>query len=63
MLEQWPLVEADFQDTYGLDLDTPGLLRERSWRWLCTRLYGLLSADSRISRHFAPPPPKQPRRR
>lgn len=61
LLEQWPLVEADFQDTYGLDLDAPGLMRERSWRWFQTRLYGLLSADSRISRHFAPPPPQQPR--
>lgn len=61
MLEQWPLVEADFQDTYGLDLGDKDLLKRRSWRWLKARLYGLLSADSRISRHFAPPPPKQPR--
>ncbi|MEH0428850.1 hypothetical protein QBB34_21445 [Streptomyces stelliscabiei] len=59
---QWPLVEADFQETYGLDLSTPGLLADRSWRWFLTRLYGLLSAESRISRHFAPPEPR-PRRR
>lgn len=62
LLGQWPLVEADFQETYGLDL-SGGLLGERSWRWFQVRLYGLLSADSRLSRHFAPPEPKQPRRR
>ncbi|NJP70047.1 hypothetical protein [Streptomyces sp. C1-2] len=51
-------------DVYGLDLSTPHLLDGRSWRWFLTRLYGLLSADSRISRHFAPPPPKpSPNRR
>ncbi|GGQ38646.1 hypothetical protein [Streptomyces mutabilis] len=56
-------MEADFQDTYGLDLNDEQLLDRRSWRWFQTRLYGLLSAESRIARHFAPPPPKQPRRR
>ncbi|WP_210534266.1 hypothetical protein [Streptomyces scabiei] len=54
-------MEADFQETYGLDLDTPGLLRARSWRWFLTRLYGLLSAESRVSRHFAPPEPRSRR--
>jgi len=49
-------------DVYGLDLSS-GILRTRSWRWFKTRLYGLLSADSRISRHFAPPEPQQPPRR
>ncbi|WP_175438086.1 hypothetical protein [Streptomyces sp. SGAir0924] len=56
-------MEADFQDTYGLDLNDEQLLARRSWRWFQTRLYGLVSADSRVARHFAPPPPKQPRRR
>ncbi|QRV32101.1 hypothetical protein I6J39_17000 [Streptomyces californicus] len=55
LLEQWALIEADFQQTYGIDLDTPGLMRARSWRWLKTRIYGLLSAETRINRHFAPP--------
>jgi hypothetical protein len=55
-------VEADFQDTHHIDLSS-GILRERSWRWFLVRLYGLLSADSRIARHFAPPDPKQPQRR
>ncbi|WP_327671819.1 MULTISPECIES: hypothetical protein [unclassified Streptomyces] len=48
-------------EVYGLDLSTPGLLRERSWRWFRIRLWGLVSADSRISRHFQPPEPKGPR--
>lgn len=55
MLAQWPLIEADFQQTYGLDLSTPGLLQERSWRWLKCRIFGLLSAETRLNRHFAPP--------
>ncbi|WP_406200166.1 hypothetical protein OG331_25260 [Streptomyces sp. NBC_01017] len=56
-------MEADFQDTYGLDLDDKQLLDKRSWRWFQTRLYGLISAESRVSRHFAPPPPEQPKYR
>ncbi|CAM5368167.1 hypothetical protein SCALM49S_04582 [Streptomyces californicus] len=34
LLEQRALIEADFQQTYGIDLDTPGLMRARSWRRL-----------------------------
>jgi hypothetical protein len=49
-------------EVYGLDLSC-GVMRERSWRWFLIRLYGLLSADSRIARHFAPPDPKPARRR
>ncbi|XIG72024.1 hypothetical protein C1N81_00410 (plasmid) [Streptomyces sp. SGAir0957] len=43
-------------EVYGLDLSS-GVMRERTWRWFLIRLYGLLSADSRVSRHFAPPEP------
>ncbi|WP_269137956.1 hypothetical protein [Streptomyces antimycoticus] len=39
----------------------PGFLRERSWRWLRIRILGLLSADSRLARHFAPPDDKAPK--
>ncbi|WP_433426355.1 hypothetical protein ACQP1V_42735 (plasmid) [Microtetraspora malaysiensis] len=39
---------------YGLDLDEPGLMRSRSWRWLRTRLFGLLTCDSRIARALDP---------
>ncbi|WAL94003.1 hypothetical protein [Streptomyces sp. Je 1-369] len=47
---------------YGIDLDTPGLMQARTWRWLRIRILGLLSAESRLSRHFAPPEPKPSRR-
>ncbi|MBK6015152.1 hypothetical protein [Streptomyces sp. MBT53] len=63
LLDEWPLVEADLHEVYGIDADAPGLLDERSWRWLRVRIFGLLSADSRIQRLFNPPPePKKPRR-
>ncbi|MET8765466.1 hypothetical protein [Streptomyces sp. NPDC004658] len=41
-----------------------GILQRRTWRWLQMRILGLLSADSRLARHFAPPPepPRTPRR-
>ncbi|TXL91925.1 hypothetical protein EW053_04425 [Streptomyces sp. IB2014 016-6] len=53
ILEQWDLVEADLQETYQIDVDS-GILRDRSWRWLRVRIAGLISTDSRLSRHFAP---------
>jgi hypothetical protein len=48
-------------EVYGIDLSAPGLLRERSWRWLRVRILGLLSTEGRLSRHFAPPDPKMPK--
>jgi hypothetical protein len=65
LLEQWALIEADLHDTYGIDVED-GILRRRTWRWLQIRILGLLSCDSRLQRHFAPPPedsPRPPRRR
>ncbi|MFE0727953.1 hypothetical protein ACFW2X_06815 [Streptomyces antibioticus] len=35
-----------------------GILRRRNWRWFRARVLGLLSTDSRLHRHFAPPPEK-----
>ncbi|MEU9141712.1 hypothetical protein AB0D33_38230 [Streptomyces sp. NPDC048404] len=54
ILDEWPLIEADLHETYGVDVCTPGLLEARSWRWLRVRIFGLLSADSRINRHLFP---------
>jgi hypothetical protein len=54
LLAQWLLIEADLQEHYGIDVGS-GVLGERSWRWLRTRILGLLSTDSRTSRYFAPP--------
>jgi hypothetical protein len=45
---------------YGIDVES-GVLRDRSWRWLQIRILGLLSAESRLARHFEPPPKKSPR--
>ncbi|MFF4118960.1 hypothetical protein ACFY0P_36705 [Streptomyces sp. NPDC001714] len=56
LLDEWPLIEADLHEVYGLDVGAPGLLDNRSWRWLRVRIFGLLSADSRINRLFNPPP-------
>lgn len=61
LLQEWPLIEADLHEVYGIDVGAPGLLRERSWRWLRLRVFGLLSADSRISRLLNPPP--EPKKR
>jgi hypothetical protein len=54
ILRQWPLVEADLHEVYGLDVGDDALMRARSWRWLRTRILGLLSADTRLCRHFTP---------
>ncbi|MFJ3867912.1 hypothetical protein [Streptomyces nigra] len=66
ILDEWPLVEADLHEVYGVDVGAPGLLDARSWRWLRVRILGLLSADSRLHRLLFPPPdtavPKGPRR-
>ncbi|MFE6284345.1 hypothetical protein [Streptomyces sp. NPDC057877] len=42
-----------------------GILQQRSWRWLQIRIGGLLCAETRLRRHFAPPPedPKHQRTR
>ncbi|MGI5196585.1 hypothetical protein ACQEVY_23535 [Streptomyces sp. CA-288835] len=59
LLEQWPLIEADLHQVYGIDADS-GILRQRSWRWLRIRIFGLLSTESRLHAHFAPPPEDKP---
>lgn len=40
---------------YGIDIEDKALMRSRSGRWLTTRIKGLFSVDSRISRALAPP--------
>ncbi|MFE7017554.1 hypothetical protein ACFVAQ_45045 [Streptomyces sp. NPDC057651] len=56
ILGEWPLVEADLHEVYGIDVGAPGLLAERSWRWLRVRILGLLSAESRLARRLTPEP-------
>jgi hypothetical protein len=50
LIEVWPLIEADLATEYGYEGD----LRDRSARWLRVRIDGLLSADTRTYRAFAP---------
>jgi hypothetical protein len=54
LLERWALIESDLHTEYGVDVDAPGLLTSRTWRWLRTRVLGLLAADTRIARALAP---------
>lgn len=58
MLEKWSLIEADFQEVYGVDLTA--VRGQRSWRWFVVRLAGLLSTESRIQRVFNPQDKKKP---
>ncbi len=55
-LEHWVLVEIDFQQVYGIDLSTPGLLESRTWRWMVARIVGLLSTEGRVQRVLNPTP-------
>lgn len=57
MLEAWDLIEADLQSE-GVDVGDPELMANRSWRWLRTRISGLLAADTRTARYFRPEPSK-----
>lgn len=67
-MTHWELVEADLQDR-GIDLDEPGLLTARSWRWLRVRVEQLLAVPphaygtaampaTRIGLRLNPPKPK-----
>ncbi|TDC42124.1 hypothetical protein [Micromonospora sp. KC213] len=54
ILTHWPAVEADLHSEYGIDVEDRGLMRARSWRWLRSRIVGLLAADTRLSRALSP---------
>lgn len=50
ILSHWVELECDLQSVYGIDIDDRWMLRRKSWRWLETRILGLLDIDSRLSR-------------
>lgn len=67
-MRHWSLVEADLQDR-GIDLEEPGLLEARSWRWLRIRVEQLLTVpphafgssvmpSTRIGYKLHPPKPQ-----
>lgn len=55
ILGEWGLIEADLHERYGLDVETPGLLESRTWRWLRVRISGLLACESRLHNKLNPP--------
>jgi hypothetical protein len=56
LLTHWALIEADLHERYGVDVETD-VLRERSSRWLVTRIAGLLTVESRLRTALYPPEP------
>lgn len=54
LLSWWTAIEADFQDTYGIDLEG-GVLDTRTGRWLRVRILGLLVRESRLRTIIFPP--------
>ncbi|WP_281895376.1 hypothetical protein [Phytohabitans aurantiacus] len=50
----WADVEADLHQVYGVDVEDRALMKARSWRWLKTRILGLLTTDCRVYRALAP---------
>jgi len=52
-LAEWQLIERDLHQVYGIDVHEA--LDTRSWRWLSSRIVGLLETECRISHFFAPP--------
>lgn len=59
ILSRWHLVVADMHELYGIEVDDISLLRARPWRWLKTRIAGLASCDSRLSRAMTPDKPSK----
>jgi hypothetical protein len=53
IFDRWNIVEADLHQTYGVDLGTPGLLKQRTGHWLRVRILGLLAdPNTRLYRVF-----------
>jgi hypothetical protein len=49
----WPLLVADFQSEYHINLRA--VFRTQSWDWFTDCVAGLMSCDSRLFRHFYHP--------
>lgn len=46
----WRTIQCDLHDVYGIDTGDLALMNARTWRWLRTRIVGLVSADTRTLR-------------
>ncbi len=60
LVEKFGLIEADFSSEYGVEL--ADVFHVRTWRWFSVKVAGLMAADTRIARHFAPAPNEGPPR-
>ena len=49
LLAYWKLIEADLHDVYGIDCGDSALMAARSWRWLRTRVDGLLTMPPTVA--------------
>jgi non-canonical (house-cleaning) NTP pyrophosphatase len=47
VLNAWAAIECDLHEKYGVDVES-GVLRQRSWRWLETRIFDLINQPSRL---------------
>lgn len=48
VMEHWSLAECDLHEVFGIDVES-GILDDRSWRWLQTRLSDLVDRGPRLS--------------
>ena len=48
ILERWLMVELDLHELYGIDVHS-GILTQRPWHWLETRVIDLLGRGPRLS--------------
>lgn len=47
VLNQWSAIECDLHEKYGVDVES-GVLTQRTWRWLETRIFDLINTPSRL---------------
>lgn len=61
MFQHWQLIEADLHRFYGVDVEDNRMLTRRTYRWLITRVAGLLGIQDSLLR-LKLYPPEKPRR-
>lgn len=50
LLSHWRAIELDLHRFYHVDVEEPGLLKARSWRWLETRILGVIGNEGHLVR-------------
>jgi len=49
ILDHWSDIECDLHETFHIDVES-GVLQQRTWRWLRTRINDLITQPSRLHR-------------